>query len=35
MPRKIYKSEEIIANLRQVEVLASQSKSAIKLSRNG
>jgi hypothetical protein len=29
MPRKIYKPEEIIAKLRQVEVLTSQSKSAV------
>jgi hypothetical protein len=28
MPRKIYKPEEIIAKLRQVEVLTSQGKSA-------
>ena len=29
MPRKIYKPEEIIAKLRQVEVLTSQGKTAI------
>jgi putative transposase len=29
MPRKIYKPEEIIAKLRQVEVLTSQGKSAV------
>ena len=29
MPRKIYKAEEIIAKLRQVEVLTSQGKTAI------
>ncbi len=29
MPRKIYKPEEIIAKLRQVEILTSQGKSAI------
>jgi putative transposase len=28
MPRKLYKPEEIIAKLRQVEVLTSQGKSA-------
>ena len=28
MPRKIYKPEEIIAKLRQVEILTSQGKSA-------
>ena len=28
MPRKIYKPEEIIAKLRQVEVLTSQGKAA-------
>jgi hypothetical protein len=29
MPRRIYKPEEIIAKLRQVEVLTSQGKSAV------
>jgi hypothetical protein len=29
MPRKIYKPEEIIARLCQVEVLASQGKTAV------
>ena len=29
MPRKIYKPEEIIAKLRQVEILTSQGKSAV------
>ncbi|HVE20400.1 MAG TPA: hypothetical protein VNC39_00345 [Acidocella sp.] len=29
MPRKIYKPEEIIAKLRQVEILTSQSKPTI------
>jgi hypothetical protein len=29
MPRKIYKPEEIIAKLRQVEILTSQRKSAV------
>jgi len=29
MPRKIYKPEEIIAKLRQIEVLTSQGKTAI------
>ena len=28
MPRKIYKPEEIVAKLRQVEVLTSQGQSA-------
>jgi putative transposase len=34
MPRKIYKPEEIIAKLRQVEVLTSQGKSAIDTIRS-
>ena len=34
MPRKIYKPEEIIAKLRQVEVLTSQGKSAIDAIRS-
>ena len=29
MPRKIYKPEEIVTKLRQIEVLTSQGKSAI------
>ncbi len=29
MPRRIYKPEEIIAKLRQVDVLTSQGKSAV------
>lgn len=34
MPRKIYKPEEIIATLRQVEVLTSQGKTAIDAIRS-
>jgi putative transposase len=34
MPRKIYKPEEIIAKLRQVEVLTSQGKTAIDAIRS-
>jgi putative transposase len=34
MPRKIYKPEEIISKLRQVEVLTSQSKSVIDAIRS-
>jgi putative transposase len=34
MPRKIYKPEEIITKLRQVEVLTSQGKSAIDAIRS-
>ena len=34
MPRKIYKPEEIIAKLRQVEVLTSQGKSAVDAIRS-
>jgi putative transposase len=34
MPRKIYKPEEIIAKLRQVEVLTSQGKLAIEAIRS-
>jgi ribosomal protein L40E len=34
MPRKIYKPEEIIAKLHQVEVLTSQGKSAINAIRS-
>ena len=34
MPRKIYKPEEIIAKLRQVEVLTSQGKSAVDAIRH-
>jgi putative transposase len=34
MPRKIYKPEEIIAKLRQVEVLTSPGKSAIDAIRS-
>ena len=34
MPRKIYKPEEIIAKLRQVEVLTSQAQSAIDAIRS-
>jgi putative transposase len=34
MPRKIYKPEEIIAKLRQVEVLTSQGKLAIDAIRS-
>ena len=34
MPRKIYKPEEIIAKLRQVEVLISQGKLAIDAIRS-
>ena len=34
MPRKIYKPEEIIAKLRQVEVLTSQGKSVIDAIRS-
>jgi putative transposase len=34
MPRKIYKPEEIIAKLRQVEVLTSQGKPAIDAIRS-
>jgi putative transposase len=34
MPRKIYKPEEIIAKLRQVEVLTSQSKPVIDAIRS-
>jgi len=34
MPRKIYKPEEIIAKLRQVEVLTSQGKSTIDAIRS-
>ena len=34
MPRKIYKPEEIIAKLRQVEVLTSQGKSSIDAIRS-
>jgi putative transposase len=34
MPRRIYKPEEIIAKLRQVEVLTSQGKSVIDAIRS-
>jgi len=34
MPRKIYKPEEIIAKLRQVEILTSQGKSAVDAIRS-
>jgi hypothetical protein len=34
MPRRIYKPEEIIAKLRQVEVLSSQGKSAVDAIRS-
>ena len=34
MPRRIYKPEEIITKLRQVEVLTSQGKSAIDAMRS-
>ena len=34
MPRKIYKPEEIISKLRQVEVLTSQGKSAVDAIRS-
>ena len=34
MPRKIYKPEEIIAKLRQVEVLTSQGKSVVDAIRS-
>jgi transposase-like protein len=34
MPRSIYKPEEIIAKLRQVEVLTSQGKSAVDAIRS-
>ena len=34
MPRRIYKPEEIIAKLRQVEVLTSQGKSAVNAIRS-
>jgi putative transposase len=34
MPRKIYKPEEIISKLRQVEVLTSQGKSVIDAIRS-
>lgn len=34
MPRRIYKPEEIIAKLRQVEVLTSQGKSAVDAIRS-
>lgn len=34
MPRKIYKPEEIIAKLRQVEVLTSQGQSAVDAIRS-
>ncbi len=34
MPRKIYKPEEIMAKLRQVEVLTSQGKSAFDAIRS-
>ena len=34
MPRKIYEPEEIIAKLRQVEVLTSQGKSAVDAIRS-
>lgn len=34
MPRKIYKPEEIIAKLRQVEVLTSQGKSTVDAIRS-
>jgi hypothetical protein len=34
MPRKIYKPEEIIAKLRQVEVLTSQGKAAVDAIRS-
>jgi putative transposase len=34
MPRKIYKPEEIIAKLRQVEILTSQGKTAIDAIRS-
>ena len=34
MPRKIYKPEEIVAKLRQVEVLTSQGQSAAEAIRS-
>ena len=34
MPRKIYKPEEIVAKLRQVDVLTSQGKSAAEAIRS-
>ena len=34
MPRKIYKAEEIIAKLRQVEVLTSQGQSVVDALRS-
>jgi len=34
MPRKLYKPEEIIAKLRQVEILTSQGKSAVDAIRS-
>jgi putative transposase len=34
MPRKIYKPEEIIAKLRQVEVLTSQGQAAVDAIRS-
>ena len=34
MPRRIYKPEEIIAKLRQVEVLTSQGKLAVDAIRS-
>ena len=34
MPRKIYKPEEIIAKLRQVEILTLQGKSAVDAIRS-
>ena len=34
MPRKIYKPEEIIARLRQVEILTSQGKAAVDAIRS-
>jgi putative transposase len=34
MPRRIYKPEETIAKLRQVEILTSQGKSAVDAIRS-